>query len=98
MARSAAGTLEARLVGVSRSWSICAAQLVLAVEPGAGHAGLLGDASEGDRAALLGELAQRVLGSSQGRVVAGLGGLAQSLHAVSHPRCLLRGVVPAGRR
>src|SRR4051794_29503707 len=44
------------------------------------------------------ELAQRVLGPSQGRVVAGLGGLAESLQAVSHARCLLRGVVLAGRR
>lgn len=33
---------------------------------------------EGDRAAVLGELAQRVLGPSQGRVVAGLGCFAQS--------------------
>ena len=70
------------------------AQGGLGVEPLARDAGAAGDGLEADRRALVVEVAQRVLGSLDGRVVSLLGGAAQRLSAHGRPP---RGA-PRGRR
>ena len=73
MARSADGiSADAAVAGRSRKFVDLLAELVLAVEPGAGHACGLGDVTVGGWLAAASQTFHHVLGPVQGRVVAGL--------------------------